>query len=139
MNLSRKKSEALVESTLFGNIKEMMPKTSFSASSFSSKELEKVEQCENSIIKHVQQLHQYYLELSVKLNTYRISGNAAYIIGSICKFDVGKSRIVDVLLDGQHKVVEEVLSVLNNILASKQEESVMNALGTIATIVSSLN
>lgn len=64
----------------------------------------------------------------------RISGNAAYIIGSICKFDVGKSRIVDVLLDGQHKVVEEVLSVLNNILASKQEESVMNALGTIATI-----
>ncbi len=67
---------------------------------------------------------------------YRISGNSAYIIGTLAESDDGIDRILSMLVDGMNPEKNHFLPYLVNMLRSNDIECLMNAAGTIGTIVS---
>lgn len=63
-----------------------------------------------------------------------VSGHAAYIIGTICDMDVGRRRILELVVSYKDQGFD-VLTNLTKILYCKDNESIMNASGTIGTLV----
>jgi hypothetical protein len=65
----------------------------------------------------------------------RISGNSAYIIGTIAENEIGILRIIELLNSKTHAESKNILSYLIQMLQSDDDECLMNAAGTIGTIV----
>jgi hypothetical protein len=66
----------------------------------------------------------------------RVSGNSAYVFGTIGETSDGIDRIVGLLVNKTHPEAIKILSYLVNLLRSSDYECLMNAAGTIGTIVS---
>lgn len=66
---------------------------------------------------------------------FRVAGNAAYIIGTLAESELGCYRILG-LAKGQHVESKRILPDLVNMLGFEDSESVMNAAGTMGTLVS---
>lgn len=66
-----------------------------------------------------------------------MAGNAAYILGTIAENEFGTQRIVSIAL-GKHAECRQILPNLTQMLLHTDAESVMNAAGTIGTLVSLL-
>ena len=71
------------------------------------------------------QLHRSFL-------FFRVAGNAAYFIGTLAEMDLAKNRVVDICI--QRKALM-VLPRLTDMLAFEDMETVMNAAGTLGTLV----
>jgi hypothetical protein len=65
----------------------------------------------------------------------RISGNSAYVLGTIAETEHGTSRIIDLLNNNTNKEAKNILLYMINMLKSTDAECLMNAAGTIGTIV----
>ena len=65
----------------------------------------------------------------------RVAGNAAYIIGTLAESDLGCMRILS-LAKGGSKESKKILPDLTRMLTFDDSESVMNAAGTMGTLVS---
>jgi hypothetical protein len=66
-------------------------------------------------------------------NNLRISGNSAYVFGTIAENEIGISKVIDLITS------QESNSILNNLvklLKCSDYECLMNSAGTIGTIVS---
>ena len=63
-----------------------------------------------------------------------MAGNSAYIIGTLAECDLGHCRIIKFANEPTSKN-EQILTDLINMLTFDDPESVMNAAGTIATLV----
>lgn len=66
---------------------------------------------------------------------FRVAGNSAYIIGTLAESELGCYRIM-ALAKGHHGENRHVLSDLTRMLTFDDAESVMNAAGTMGTLVS---
>lgn len=62
----------------------------------------------------------------------RVAGNAAYLIGTLAEIDVGKDRVVHICIE---KKALMVLPTLTAMLSFDDLETVMNAAGTLGTLV----
>ena len=74
----------------------------------------------------------------VKLMSYsdsRISGNSAYVLGTIAETENGTERIIELLNNQTNKDAKFILLYMINMLKSNDAECLMNAAGTIGTIV----
>lgn len=67
---------------------------------------------------------------------FRTAGNAAYIFGTLAEHDVGQTRVLE-LINGPYP--HHILADLTDMLAFDDPESVMNAAGTIGTLVSKVS
>jgi hypothetical protein len=65
----------------------------------------------------------------------RISGNSAYVFGTIAEADDGIERIVYLLNNQSNPESAKILSHLIKLLRSNDYECMMNAAGSIGTIV----
>ena len=65
----------------------------------------------------------------------RVSGNSAYVFGTIAESDDGIERIITLLNNKLNPESENFLLYLVNLLRSTDYECLMNAAGTIGTIV----
>lgn len=65
----------------------------------------------------------------------RISGNSAYVIGTIAETENGTERIIDLLNSKSNSEAKNILLYMVNMLKSTDSECLMNAAGTIGTIV----
>ncbi len=63
---------------------------------------------------------------------YRVAGNAAYIIGTLAESELGCYRVIS-LTHSRHGC--SILQDLTNMLTFDDSESVMNAAGTMGTLV----
>ena len=63
----------------------------------------------------------------------RVAGNAAYIFGTLAEHGHGQSRVMG-LINGEHP--HNILADLTTMLEYDDTESVMNAAGTLGTLVS---
>ena len=68
----------------------------------------------------------------------RVSGNSAYVFGTIAETNDGIERIIGLLTNRSHSDSEKILNNLVNLLKSTDYECLMNAAGTIGTIVISI-
>ncbi|KAH9512444.1 hypothetical protein Btru_039590 [Bulinus truncatus] len=68
--------------------------------------------------------------------THRVAGNAAYILGTLAESDLGCHRIL-CLAKGRYKEAKNILSDLTHMLTFDDQESVMNAAGTLGTLAES--
>ena len=66
----------------------------------------------------------------------RVSGNSAYVFGTIAETEDGIERIIGLLTNESHPDCEKILKNLISLLKSTDYECLMNAAGTIGTIVS---
>ena len=66
----------------------------------------------------------------------RVSGNSAYVFGTIGETSDGIERVVGLLKNKNHPDSIKILSYLVDLLKSTDYECLMNAAGTIGTIVS---
>jgi hypothetical protein len=64
----------------------------------------------------------------------RVAGNAAYIIGTVAETDMGCYRILGLAKAQQGE--RKILADLTRMLTFDDSESVMNAAGTMGTLVS---
>ena len=64
-----------------------------------------------------------------------MAGNSAYIIGTLAESDLGCCRIM-ALAKGRHSESRRILGDLTRMLTFDDAESVMNAAGTMGTLVS---
>ena len=74
------------------------------------------------------------IELIVLFFPCSVAGHAAYVIGSLCDMEVGRRRILEIIVTYKDEGFD-VLSNLTKILYCRDNESVMNASGTIGTLV----
>lgn len=65
----------------------------------------------------------------------RISGNSAYVIGTIAETEHGATRVIELLNNQTHIESKNILNYILNMLKSNDNECLMNAAGTIGTIV----
>lgn len=65
----------------------------------------------------------------------RISGNSAYVFGTIAETSEGMNRVLGLLNNSSHPDSVWILPHLINLLKSSDYECMMNAAGTIGTIV----
>lgn len=65
----------------------------------------------------------------------RVSGNSAFVFGTIAETNEGISVILDFLNDQSHPESNKLLTYLIKLLKSSDYECMMNAAGTIGTIV----
>jgi hypothetical protein len=65
----------------------------------------------------------------------RVSGNSAYVFGTIAESEDGIERITNLLNNNKHPDSKNVLSYLVKLLKTSDYECLMNAAGTIGTIV----
>ena len=65
----------------------------------------------------------------------RVSGNSAYVFGTIAESNEGIERIVGLLNNKKNPESNHILLYLVNLLKSTDYECLMNAAGTIGTIV----
>lgn len=63
----------------------------------------------------------------------RTAGNAAYILGTLAEQETGQLRVLS-LINGSYP--HQILADLTDMLSFNDAESVMNAAGTIGTLVS---
>ncbi len=68
----------------------------------------------------------------------RISGNSAYVFGTLAETDDGIDRIVYLLQNNAHAESAKILFYLIKLLKSNDYECMMNAAGSIGTIVSQI-
>lgn len=66
--------------------------------------------------------------------SYRTAGNASYVIGTLAETDLGKRRIVQICTDKGDQA-KKILPALTNMLDMADTETVMNAAGTMGTLV----
>ncbi len=66
------------------------------------------------------------------LNNFRVAGNAAYIFGTVAEHGHGQSRVMS-LINGEHP--HNILADLTTMLEYDDTESIMNAAGTLGTLV----
>eukprot|EP00795_Rhopilema_esculentum_P010682 gene10682-19446_t len=66
-----------------------------------------------------------------------VAGHAAYVIGSLCDMEVGRRRILEIIVTYKDEGFD-VLSNLTKILYCRDNESVMNASGTIGTLAETI-
>jgi hypothetical protein len=64
-----------------------------------------------------------------------VAGNSAYIIGTLAESDLGCGRIM-ALAKSRHAESRRILADLTRMLTFDDAESVMNAAGTMGTLVS---
>ena len=62
----------------------------------------------------------------------RVAGNAAYIFGTLAENQEGQMRVMSII-NGSHP--QTILPDLTNMLDYDDDESVMNAAGTLGTLV----
>lgn len=62
----------------------------------------------------------------------RVAGNAAYILGTLAESEFGCTRVLSLV---QHSSSEKILQDLTRMLTFDDSESVMNAAGTMGTLV----
>ena len=62
------------------------------------------------------------------------AGNASYVIGTLAETDLGKRRIVHICTDKGDQA-KKILPALTNMLDMANSETVMNAAGTMGTLV----
>ena len=67
----------------------------------------------------------------------RVSGNSAYVFGTIAETTHGIERVIGLLQNESHPESKNILGYLVTLLRSSDYECLMNAAGTIGTIVSS--
>lgn len=67
-----------------------------------------------------------------------MAGNAAYIIGTLAESEFGSMRIIG-LTSSENAESKQILPDLTNMLKFNDSESVMNAAGTMGTLVISLS
>jgi hypothetical protein len=69
---------------------------------------------------------------------FRMAGNATYVIGSLAETALGCSRIVRICTASSEEESSEVLKSLTSLLdvANTDLETVLNAAGTLGTLVS---
>jgi len=67
-----------------------------------------------------------------------VAGNAAYIIGTLAESEFGSMRIIG-LTSSENAESKQILPDLTNMLKFNDSESVMNAAGTMGTLVISLS
>ena len=65
--------------------------------------------------------------------SFRVAGNAAYIFGTLAEHGHGQNRVMS-LINGD--TPQNILSDLTTMLEYDDTESVMNAAGTLGTLVS---
>lgn len=65
---------------------------------------------------------------------FRVAGNAAYVIGTLAEMDLGKKRIVHIFTE-RGEQTKRVLPSLTKMLDMLDMETVMNAAGTLGTLV----
>lgn len=65
----------------------------------------------------------------------RISGNSAYVFGTIAETSNGIERVLGLLNNRSHPDATRILPYLINLLKTSDFECMMNAAGTIGTIV----
>lgn len=65
---------------------------------------------------------------------YSIAGNASYVIGTLAETDLGKRRIVHICTDRGDQA-KKILPALTEMLDMADTETVMNAAGTMGTLV----
>lgn len=68
-------------------------------------------------------------------DSLRVSGNSAYVFGTIAETSDGIDRVVSLLHNHAHPDSSKILPYLINLLKSADYECMMNAAGTIGTIV----
>ena len=66
--------------------------------------------------------------------SYRTAGNASYVIGTLAETDLGKRQIVQICTDKGDQA-KKILPALTNMLDMADTETVMNAAGTMGTLV----
>jgi hypothetical protein len=71
----------------------------------------------------------------MSLDNLRVSGNSAYVLGTIAESEQGIERITDLFNNQTHPDSTKILSYLINLLKSNDYECLMNSAGTIGTIV----
>lgn len=64
----------------------------------------------------------------------RTAGNASFVIGTLAETDLGKRRIVQICTDKGDQA-KKILPALTNMLDMADTETVMNAAGTMGTLV----
>jgi len=77
-----------------------------------------------------------FIHIIASLSHCRVAGNAAYIIGTIAESAAGRDRVIS-LTESRHIEKKNILPDLVNLLSSSDDESVMNAAGTIGTLAES--
>ena len=65
---------------------------------------------------------------------FRVAGNSAYILGTLAESENGCFRVLS-LTSHSHPDARKILSDLTNMLLFEDSESVMNAAGTMGTLV----
>ena len=68
----------------------------------------------------------------------RVAGNAAYILGTVAESELGCVRVIG-LTDSKHPDSRRILPDLTGMLLFDDAESVMNAAGTMGTLVNALS
>ena len=66
----------------------------------------------------------------------RIAGNESYVVGSLAETSLGCSRIIRVCTNSAVDDESEVLLNLTSLLDVSDAETVLNAAGTLGTLVS---
>ena len=79
--------------------------------------------------------NQKLLISAVVLFVTRVAGNSAYIIGTLAESELGCMRILS-LAHGSSQESKRILPDLTRMLTFDDSESVMNAAGTMGTLVS---
>lgn len=65
---------------------------------------------------------------------FRVAGNAAYILGTLAESEIGCLRVLS-LVNGSSSDSKKILPHLTRMLTFDDSESVMNAAGTMGTLV----
>ena len=76
----------------------------------------------------------YIVTEMISCISFRVAGNSAYIIGTIAETEMGCHRILG-LAKGEHFESRKILPDLTRMLTFDDAESVMNAAGTMGTLV----
>ena len=66
---------------------------------------------------------------------FSIAGHAAYVVGTLCNIDLGRQRVLESVAAFKDSGYD-ILTNLTSLLYCKDGESIMNATGTIGTLVS---
>ena len=87
-------------------------------------------------LKRFKNCHFLYKKYSITSQYYnRVAGNAAYVLGTLAESDLGCYRVIS-LTNSKHPDSDRIMRDLSDMLLCEDAESVMNAAGTMGTLVS---
>lgn len=69
------------------------------------------------------------------ISSNRLAGNASYIIGTLAESEGYRHDIINLLLTSSKSTVKNALKNLTSMMLAEDDETIINAAGTLGTLV----